>query len=60
MVFVSSMFTPYMCIFGLEMFAKLLSISAQKVAWLGTDGDPGAALTLHHHITHWTHMEDME
>jgi hypothetical protein len=33
----------------LPQCAKLSPILDQKVVWLGTDGDPGAALTLHHH-----------
>jgi hypothetical protein len=29
--------------------ANFLPIAALKVAWLGTDGDSEACLTLHHH-----------
>jgi hypothetical protein len=38
-----------------------LPIAVQKVAWLGTDGDSEACLTLHHHsLDPYIHIEDME
>jgi hypothetical protein len=39
--------------------SNFLQAAAQKVTWIGTDGDP-QELVSQCNMTHWTHMEVME